>query len=77
LYTDSGECSWYEFGKAVFEISGLKPDYGTVTSKQYGAKALRPAYSVLDNSRAHRLGIIPLQGWRDALTQYLELRSRA
>ena len=75
--TNSGACSWYEFGKAVFEISGLKPDYGPVSSKEYGAKALRPSYSVLDNGRVQRLGIAPLRGWRDALTRYLELRSRA
>ena len=28
--TNSGECSWYEFGKAVFEVSGLDPNYGPV-----------------------------------------------
>ena len=75
--TNSGQCSWYEFGKAVFEISGLKPDYGPVSSKEYCTKALRPSYSALDNSRVHQLGIAPLRGWRDALAQYLELRSRA
>ena len=75
--TNSGECSWYEFGKAVFEFSGLEPDYGSVSSREYGARAARPAYSVLDNSRINELGIPALRGWRHALREYLELRSRA
>jgi dTDP-4-dehydrorhamnose reductase len=75
--TNSGECSWYEFGKAVLEISGLSPDYGRISSKEYGARALRPAYSVLDNSLIHQLGIAPLRAWGDALREYLELRSHA
>ena len=75
--TNSGECSWFEFGKAVFEIFALSPDYGRISSEEYGAKALRPGYSVLGNSRIHSLGIAPLREWRDALRDYLELRSRA
>ena len=75
--TNSGECSWYEFGKAVFEISDREPDYVSVSSSSYGARAARPAYSVLDNSRINELGIAPLREWRDALREYLELRSGA
>lgn len=75
--TNSGECSWYEFGKAVFEISGLEPDYGSVSSSSYGASAARPAYSVLDNSRIKELEIPALREWRHALREYLELRSSA
>lgn len=75
--TNSGECSWYEFGKAVFEISGLSPDYGPITSSEYGARALRPAYSVLDYSLIHQLGIAPPRVWGDALREYIELRSHA
>jgi len=75
--TNSGECSWFEFGKAVFEISGLDPNYGPVSSSEYGARALRPTYSALDNSKIHQLGILPLRGLHDALSEYLGLRSRA
>ena len=75
--TNSGECSWYEFGKAVFEISGLSPDYSAISSKEYGAKAQRPAYSVLDNSLVESLSITPLRSWPKALTEYLKLRKGA
>lgn len=74
--TNSGECSWYEFGKAVFKLSGLNADYGPISSEEYGARAKRPAYSVLDNSRIHSLGITPLRAWQEALREYLELRER-
>ncbi len=74
--TNSGECSWYEFGKTVFELSGLSPDYGPVSSSKYGAKAKRPEYSVLDNTSIHSLGITPLRPWKEALKQYLNLRER-
>lgn len=74
--TNSGQCSWFEFGKAVFELSGLSPDYGPISSEEYGAKANRPGYSVLDNTRFNSLGAIPLRAWEEALKQYLELRER-
>ena len=66
--TNSGACSWHEFASAVFELSGIKADLTPITSREYGAAARRPSYSVLANT-------LPMRPWRDALAAYLTDRA--
>jgi dTDP-4-dehydrorhamnose reductase len=75
--TNDGACSWFEFAAAIFELSGLKPRLEPTTSAAFGARAKRPAYSVLDNANLRSLGLDDLRHWRDALQEYLEDRRRA
>jgi dTDP-4-dehydrorhamnose reductase len=70
--TNSGECSWYDFARAVLDLTGVKADITPIKSPQRPALALRPAYSVLANKRLATLGEPPLRSWRDALTAYLK-----
>ena len=72
--TNSGECSWYEFAARIFELLGLKPDFGPTTTAEYGARARRPAYSVLAHDQLERLGVNPLRPWEEALEAYLKER---
>ena len=67
--TNSGSCSWHEFAVAIFDLAGVKLNLMSVTSKEYGAAAQRPVYSVL----ASRLS--PLRPWRDALAAYFSERA--
>ncbi len=69
--TNQGICSWYEYAGQIFDFLGLTPDFGPTTTEAYGAKAARPAYSVLANTRLESLGIEPLAEWPDALRRYL------
>lgn len=69
--TNHGACSWYQFARAIFELSGIRPQLIETTSAAYGARAIRPAYSVLDNARLRSLGLDDLRDWRDALKAYL------
>ena len=70
--TAEGSCSWYEFARAVLELSGGDPGIvGPVDSKGFGAKARRPAYSVLENGRMREIGLTSFSPWRDALAAYL------
>lgn len=48
--TNSGECSWYDFAKAIFDLSGHKVEVTPITSDQFRSLARRPRYSVLANS---------------------------
>jgi len=66
--TNAGLCSWYEFASAIFEQAGLSVDLEPISTKEFGAPALRPGYSVL----ASRLP--PLRPWRESLATYLEQR---
>lgn len=74
--TNSGSCTWLEFAQAIFELAGVKADLTPISSKQYGAAAMRPRYSVLDTGKYHALGLPPIRSWQDALKAYLRERER-
>ena len=72
--TSAGQCSWYEFARAIFELSGIEPDLSPTTSAAYGSPARRPAYSVLENAHLRAAGLQQPRHWRDALAAYLKAR---
>jgi len=69
--TNEGECSWFEFAGAIFELLGRPARLVPVSSDAYGAAAKRPPYSVLENRRYKALGLPPFSHWKDALRAYL------
>jgi dTDP-4-dehydrorhamnose reductase len=70
--TSEGSCSWYEFARAIFDLSGARANLSPTTSELYNAPALRPRYSVLENARLKELGLNRMRHWRQALKAYLE-----
>jgi dTDP-4-dehydrorhamnose reductase len=75
--TSRGECSWYEFARAVLDAAGLRADLMPVASREFGARARRPAYSILSDAKARALGLPGCSDWRTALAAYMEERGRA
>jgi len=73
--SNSGKCSWFLFAKAILYITGLNTELIPTTTSQYGAKAKRPAYSVLSNKKIEGIGISPLRSWKEALENYIFLRT--
>ena len=71
-----GACFGYACAAAIFALTGLKPRLEPTTSAAFGARATRPAYSVLDNANLRSLGLDDLRDWRDALKEYLVDRLR-
>jgi dTDP-4-dehydrorhamnose reductase len=69
--TNAGEISWYDFAREIFRRCGLTPDVTGVTAAEYGARARRPAYSVLRHDRLAALGEDDLRPWHEALAAYL------
>jgi dTDP-4-dehydrorhamnose reductase len=70
--TNEGQCTWFGFAQAIFRLTGKTPQQLIpVDSKTYGAKAVRPAYSVLENRKAKAIGISDFSSWEDALEAYL------
>jgi dTDP-4-dehydrorhamnose reductase len=69
--TNGGECSWFEFAQAVFELSGLDVPLAPTTTAAFGARARRPRYSVLAHTALAELGADDLPDWKDALATYL------
>ncbi len=73
--TNEGCCTWFEFARAIFELSGIKADLSATTSELYKTPAIRPRYSVLENSRLKQLGLNEMRHWREALAAYLKEKS--
>jgi dTDP-4-dehydrorhamnose reductase len=69
--TNTGDCTWYEFTKYLFELAGVKTPLIPITTEEYPVKAKRPAYSVLDNAKLRSTGIEDLKHWQEALREYL------
>ena len=71
-YTNSGQCSWYQFACRTAELAGhsncrILP----CTTADYTTPAKRPQWSVLDKSRiAADFGIVP-PAWEDSLRNCL------
>jgi dTDP-4-dehydrorhamnose reductase len=72
--TNDGDCSWHEFAREIFRLSGLSPALTAITSAEYGAPARRPAYSVFSLERFTSLGLACPRRWQDALAAYLRER---
>lgn len=70
--TNNGECSWYEFTKTIFKLTGIDADLSPVSSEEHNAKARRPAYSVLENRNLRKLNIEDMKPWENALKEYLQ-----
>jgi dTDP-4-dehydrorhamnose reductase len=74
--TNTGSCSWYEFTCEIFKLMKLTTRVLPTTTDQFGAKARRPQYSVLDNSNLRKIGLADLRNWKEALKDYIEGRDK-
>ena len=72
--TNTGSCSWFEFACEIFKLMDINIDVMPVSSEEFGAKAIRPRYSVLDNANLKDIGISDLKHWKSALKNYLANR---
>ena len=66
---NAGECTWHALAEAVLGLGGINAPVEPISSAELGLPARRPAYSVLDTSRYHDLGLPPLRPWREALRE--------
>ena len=66
-FSNEGVTSWYDFAKAVFDISGTTVKLNPVKTSEYVTKAVRPAYSVMDKSKLKSTFGIQIPYWRDSL----------
>ncbi|MFC6354787.1 dTDP-4-dehydrorhamnose reductase [Luethyella okanaganae] len=68
--TNSGHASWFDFARAVLDVSGLDQERITRTdSSQFIRPAARPAYSVLGHEAWRTAGLAPMRDWREALDE--------
>jgi len=63
----AGDCTWADFAEAIFAEAGLVTRVQRITSAEFGARAPRPAYSVLRSDK----GAPELPHWREGLRECL------
>lgn len=69
----SGQASWWELARAVFEEVGADPQrVRAVSTQEYPTAAVRPAWSVLDTGGWVELGLDALPHWRDAVRRAVQ-----
>ena len=72
--TNSGGTTWCRFAAEIFRQASLAVDVKPITTAQFGARAGRPAYSVLDCSKLVATIGRPMRPWQEALADYLRSR---
>lgn len=72
-YSNEGVCSWFDFARAVFDLSGLACTVVPISSAEFPTPASRPFYSVLDKSKFKATFALPIPYWRDSLWDCLQL----
>ena len=68
----AGQCSWYEFARAIFRQAGIECRVAARTTEEFGRPAPRPPFSVL---RSERHDSIDLPAWQSGLAAYLDERA--
>ena len=71
--TNSGNCSWFEFAKNIFEIANIDIVLNPVTTDEFPRAAQRPKNSVLNNQKWKNHGFKPLRNYKKALSDFMEL----
>jgi dTDP-4-dehydrorhamnose reductase len=73
LYHATAErsCSWYEFAREIFELTGTRVTLKIASANEFPAKVSRPRYSVLENHALKRAGLNIFRPWQDGLRDYL------
>ena len=71
-YSNEGNCSWYDFAQAIFELSNTKCKVNPISTEAYPTLAKRPHYSVLDKSKIKEKYALEIPYWRDSLKVCLE-----
>jgi dTDP-4-dehydrorhamnose reductase len=72
-----GATTWHGFANEIFRLARLEVPTERITTAEYGARAPRPLYSVLDTSKYHALGGPAMPDWQTALAEYLSRESDA
>jgi dTDP-4-dehydrorhamnose reductase len=69
--TAEGSCSWYEFAREIFALTGTPVRLKVASPDEFPAKVPRPKYSVLENGALKSRGLNVFKPWQDALRTYL------
>lgn len=70
-YSNEGECSWFEFAKAIFDILEIPMKINPVSSKNFITQAIRPSYSKLCKNKFKTVFKVKINPWKISLEHLL------
>jgi dTDP-4-dehydrorhamnose reductase len=68
-YSNEGLTSWYDFTKAIFELSCISTKVIPIRTSEYITKATRPSFSVMDKSKIKQNLGIQIPHWKESLNK--------
>jgi len=71
-YSNAGTTHWAEYARKIFEYGELQCAVHAISTEAYGAPAPRPAWSVLDKTKAQQMLDIQLRGWKESLQECMD-----
>lgn len=70
--TNNGACTWYEFARKIFSLTGTPVEVIPVTTEEFPRPARRPKYSVLRNYMLEMTAGDSFRDWDEALRDFLQ-----
>ena len=71
-FSNEGVCSWFDFAKAICEMSGNTCDIRPCHSDEFPSPVARPHFSVLDKTKIKQTFGIHIPYWTDSLKRCIE-----
>jgi dTDP-4-dehydrorhamnose reductase len=71
-FCNEGAVTWYDFALEIATQLKVAPDITPVSTAEYGAKAPRPAYSVLNTQKIRSTFGLETPHWHDGLVKTLK-----
>ncbi len=71
-YSNEGTIPWSNFAEAIFYIGNKDCEVIPISTKEYGSKANRPAFSALDKTKIKAFTGIKIPFWRESLIKCIE-----
>lgn len=73
-FSGKGKATRFKFAQEIYKQANVKADLESIATKDFFAKAERPAYSYLDKSKIERDLKIKARPWQEMLRDYLQTR---
>ncbi len=71
-FTNEGVCSWFDFAKMIFELSGIDCKVNAISSAEYKCRTPRPFYSVLNKKKIKETFRVEVPYWVDSLKECIQ-----
>ncbi len=71
-YSNEGVASWYDFAKAIFDITNSKININPISTNDFPTLAKRPGFSVLNKEKIKKELNVSIPYWRDSLEKSIK-----